>query len=415
MAVWKVVRRLAGAPMLACYLVGPGEDADRDGVGDWFEDILAAVPGMAIAATGEAPGAGDLAGARRALGATEATPLVLAGYSAGCQPVRSHLQAGVRPRGVLAIDGTHASIPPAPAQLAVWRDAAARARAGEHVLVTTCTLQRYTSRLRPPHVPFLPTADVLANVLELPELDALRPLSKPLAQYPGDPLLERHEGDLHFYAFGGTDVDKAAHAAQGRHVLPMMLRRHVAPLFPELTPPWRDPTVSLGERGVRWCEQELADGVRETPLGSNWSPRIEWYAEPAYRRETGQLLKLKSLAWCAVAQCAAQRECLLAGEAGAHGYYASGAELREGAKNVGLWRPGGSSYVPRRGDLLVLLRVGAGSDTAKDAWERHVVRVTRNDGGNLATIGGNEANAWGRQSVRWDDARVEGAIEYPTG
>jgi len=185
--------------------------------------------------------------------------------------------------------------------------------------------------------------------------------------------------------------------------------------WPEPDAPDPDPNPeaepdSLGARCVAWCEAERAAGVQEEPLGSNHSDRIEWYAEPAYRRETGALLRLKALPWCAVAQCAAQRECLAPGEAGAHGYYASGVELEESARTVGTWR--GPDYRPRVGDLAILLRQGV-SDPATAGWERHVVRVRTVGASECTTIGGNENNRWGVSALRLDDARIVGWIAYP--
>jgi hypothetical protein len=175
--------------------------------------------------------------------------------------------------------------------------------------------------------------------------------------------------------------------------------------------PWLDPARTLGDRCVLWSEAEMAAGVREVPPGSNTSPRIKQYFAPAYRRESGKLLGITAGPWCAVAACAAQRTCLLPGEKGAHGYYASGVELTAGCKLAGTWRDVG--YEPKRGDLVILMRAGSGSDKASQSWERHVARVCNYLGDTVETIGGNEANAWGRQFITMGDPRICGWVEYP--
>lgn len=65
--------------------------------------------------------------------------LILAGFSEGCQGVRTQLNAGVLPSAVLAIDGIHASDPPEAWQIAPWRQTLERARAGECFFLHTTT------------------------------------------------------------------------------------------------------------------------------------------------------------------------------------------------------------------------------------------------------------------------------------
>lgn len=66
-------------------------------------------------------------------------PLILAGFSEGCQGVRTQLNAGVMPDAVLAIDGIHASDPPEPWQIEPWRFTLERARRGECFFLHTTT------------------------------------------------------------------------------------------------------------------------------------------------------------------------------------------------------------------------------------------------------------------------------------
>lgn len=401
---FRVVQR-GTPPLVVCWLYGP-VDVDKDGI----DDLAEALPGLTIVA--DAKSSGSLTEARAIAGVSSDAPLVLVGYSAGCQPVRALMLTGAKPVAVVTIDGNHAGLPPASAQLSVWRELAAEARRGERQWIATCCLQRYVERLAQP---YMATSTLLSRVLDLPELATMKASQVPLPSYPAEPVFELHEGGLDVLAYPSTDCDKAAHAAQMRHVLPRVAREYLAPMLIDSPAterhPWQDSTLSLGERCVRFCEAEMAAGVREAPPGSNTSPRIRAYLEPCARRATGKPLGLTAAAWCAAAQCFAQRECLRPGESGAHGYFCSGAELTESAKSVGTWRDPG--YTPRVGDLVILLRKGV-SDPASAGWERHVARVrTAPVDGAVTTIGGNEENGWRVSDLRLDDARITGWVAYP--
>lgn len=394
LSTWRVVQRGRG-PLVACYLVGDVCDPD----------LRAALPGAPIVARSDAPltpTRPDIDGIRTAAGADSRT--VLVGWSAGCQPIRYYLRNGLDASAVVCLDGTSANYPtPEPWQIDTWAMLANSARRGETVFVATCTQQSYVEQLRPTAErpndhPYMWTRHVLQRAIgqDIP------------------PGFEVHDGGLHVFSHPSASIDGAAHIREVREHMPELLRRYIAPIYGDALPDTEPmPAVvggTLGERCVVWCEAELAAGVREEPAGSNTSPRIREYLAPAYRRATGQLLGLSSGAWCAAAQSFAQRSCLLAGEAGAHGYYASGVELAESAKEVGTWREPG--WTPRRGDLCVLVR--AGSDPATASWERHVVRVVdvRADG-TWISIGGNEADRWRYTTRRLDDAAITGWIEYP--
>ena len=69
--------------------------------------------------------------------------LVLVGFSEGCQGVRSALLGGVDPSAVLAVDGIHASNPPAESQLAPWQAYCARAKEETRLAYLTHTQDRH--------------------------------------------------------------------------------------------------------------------------------------------------------------------------------------------------------------------------------------------------------------------------------
>lgn len=347
--------------------------------------------------------------------------LVLLGWSAGCQAIRAHLKAGARPQVVVALDGTSGSVPADDAaHVAPWRELAERARAGGCLALLSHTGMTYTERL-PPAQRYAATVTILRAATGW-ALDDDGPIEAPV---------ERVEGDLHVLscrsAAGGAP-DAAAHVAQVTTLLPRLLRGHVVPWlarrFPpdgsggEMPlpvvnggPPATTPPLSLGERCVRLSQSEAAT-VRESPDGSNTSARIREYLAPCARRATGAYLGLVAANWCAAGACWVQREALLPGEHGAHGYRASGAELVDDATEVGTWRPvtvvrdGG--WTPARGDLAIYHRGLPGS------WERHVARVVewRSDG-TYRTIGANEANRWRETERRLDDRDLLGFIAYP--
>jgi len=213
-----------GAPVLACWLVGPQMDAA----------IRAALPGCRILAST----ARDLAPAEAAIRAAGGNgPLVLAGWSAGCESVRALLLAGVEPAAVVTLDGTHASLPAADWQIDVWRALAEEARRGERLWIATCTQQLYVESL-PAGQRFTATRHVLERAVgcELP------------------PGAEIHEGGLHVYSVPSAAIDAEAHKAQLRDWLPRVLREHVAPWLGLEPIPATVPTggsVSTGLRTLR--------------------------------------------------------------------------------------------------------------------------------------------------------------------
>lgn len=172
--------------------------------------------------------------------------------------------------------------------------------------------------------------------------------------------------------------------------------------------PWHEPGRTLGERAVVWSMAERDAGAREEPPGSNAGPRVISYLAPCVRK--GKLLGLRSGAWCAASACAAGTAALLPGEQLPHGYRASGLELVADATERGTWRPRGSGYRPKVGDVAVYSRGTPGS------WERHVVRVLAApapDSQRWTSIGGNENDRWQVTERSLEDAGLCGFIEYP--
>jgi len=131
-----------------------------------------------------------------AAGASPDAPVVLVGFSEGCQGVRTQLLAGVEPSAVLAVDGIHA-------QTEAWRTLVLRARRGEAKLTVT------HSSIEPGSYP---STTATAAVLES---------FRGTDDYPLTSVYE--DGGLRILGFAGTDA--AAHIFQGTVVLPNELAR----------------------------------------------------------------------------------------------------------------------------------------------------------------------------------------------
>lgn len=201
----RIVQSGSSPDIAILYLVGTHLDAD-------LRRVLGPAPW--IVAFGDAQGRSPIE-VTRALGLERVNSLVLCGYSAGTQAVRAALRSGSIPiadrLGVVTIDGTHASMPPEEWQIRTWHDLAEQARRGERLFVTTCTAQTYVEHLTTGR--FLATLTVLRMAID----ETL------------EPGAELHDGDLHVHAYPSKTIDKDAHIAQQRVVLPEMLERHVRP------------------------------------------------------------------------------------------------------------------------------------------------------------------------------------------
>jgi hypothetical protein len=196
-------------PLVVLYLVGSPMDPE----------LCAALgPGPAIVAYDDAVGAPlittiSFVTAKTGSGVSD---VILVGYSAGCQSVRGELMAGSNVSGVLAIDGTHANLPPEKWQIDVWRNWAALARQSERLFVATCTENTYVETSLPVPQRYSATISVLRLVTDFQIIPSEHPAGE-------------HDGALHVYGYSSATTDKAAHARQQTVVLPDMLARHAKP------------------------------------------------------------------------------------------------------------------------------------------------------------------------------------------
>lgn len=189
--------------------------------------------------------------------------LVLGGWSAGCLGVRKRLLEmrdlywSSKLRGLVLADGMHASLPPQPWQLDVWRPWIEKAREGELCPVCSATwkfrscgacngcgapagsegrlypftfaashtYQTYVEHL-PGGVAYSSTVNVLRKLSGAP-LDALGITS------PHEPKVRR-DGSFYIESWDSSTVDGKAHARQQTEALPGMLARYFRPLAEDI-------------------------------------------------------------------------------------------------------------------------------------------------------------------------------------
>lgn len=227
----RVVQRGASAHAVFLFLVGSHMDeALRVSLG----------PGPTIIADDSAHGLETLAQllsiAGKGRGGDPITGYSLVGYSMGCERVRTLMRAGALPEAVIAIDGTHASFPPVPWQIEIWRDIASDARKGKLLFVATHTFQTYTEHLKID--PYTATVSVLRMATGF-ALTGGGPIDA-----PG----ETQDGDLFVYSYSSASIDKHAHELQQQVALPWVLHRHLEPLIDgsRVTIPPPPPTLETG-------------------------------------------------------------------------------------------------------------------------------------------------------------------------
>lgn len=386
----RIIQRGSSSDLVVAYLLGPHIDEPmREALGPspWivaFTDAAGVSPTNVVIA----------------LGIDRVRSLVAVGYSAGTQAVRAALRSGSFPTcdriGIVAIDGTHASIPPQPWQLRIWQLAAEQARKGEKLFVATCTAQTYVEQL-PAEQRYLSTISVLR--------DAIDPALTP--RMPPD---ERHDGDLHVYAYASRSCDAAAHIAQQREVLPMVLAKHVRPWLeivadPETKPDGCRPRRSLGERALDVAATFV--GWREA--GPNKGDLVRRSLAGCTRIVSGREVPLgirEGVPWCAAFVGFCEHMVQFPGEP-RYPWRAAVWELVRDAKDARTWHEVGA-YVPRPGDLAVFKR---GGKDPRNGVEGHVERVASVlSDGMFESIGGNVGDAVARRRWRIEEQSASEAL-----
>ncbi len=163
---------------------------------------------------------------------------VVGGWSAGVSKVRAMLGEECDPMALVLADGTHASKPPRAEQIEVWQPYVERGRAGKMVFVASHIFNTYVESLPSPYLSTVSTLRLLTGW--------------PLG-YGGtvETPIEQHDGELHVYSYTSSACDAPAHGAQLNHALPMMLARHVRPLFDTASAAVPVDLVGMGGRILR--------------------------------------------------------------------------------------------------------------------------------------------------------------------
>lgn len=412
---WQLVQRPASptSPLVALYHVGQGV----------YPRLRAAAPGAGIVARstrllGAQPS--DIAAARARAGCGPEAPIIVGGWSAGCQSVRSLLLAGLEVDAVLAIDGTSGPwpLPDGAAEVRVWRDLARRARERQLRAVLSCTQQTYTEQLPRATKPGDqgPYASTLTVLRRATGLDL----------QPGDDVTE---GGLRVISTPSARIDAAAHIAEQNETLPMALAwslRAPAELalddpgeldlldvslsvlggasswlagLPALVAPRLVAPPSLGLRALELVRAQL--GVRETPGAAHTKAILDFlYGCTAHRLRGAQLagrrlgLATDETSWCMALQGWADHSAAQDGET-VPPWRAACWEGVADSREAGTWRDVSSGYEPKPGDLAFYRRAGG---DPRNAWNQgHVVRVASTvTGGHFEGLAGNEGDA-----VRW--------------
>jgi hypothetical protein len=166
--------------------------------------------------------------------------LALIGFSGGCQRIRSLVRDdGVRAHAYLLIDGTHASLPVQPNEIAWLQQLAAEARSGQTQLVVSHSWQTYVEEL-PPEKRFSSTIRVLRMATGYPLTEA-GPLESPRIT---------QSGELWIYSYASQKIDGQAHADQHEWALPALAAAHIAPALTGQTYVPTEKTKSGGGLGL---------------------------------------------------------------------------------------------------------------------------------------------------------------------
>jgi hypothetical protein len=182
---------------------------------------------------------------------------------------------------------------------------------------------------------------------------------------------------------------------------------------------WKNPLLSLGERCVLFCENEMKNKVCEDYKGAYTSKRIREYFSICTRLTNGKEIHipLQSGNWCAASQSFALHESLLPDEVLPHGYRLGVVEIVSDCQRLGLWRPTPSvkagKYSIKKGDIIVFDR--SNPNKPETAWFRHIGRVLEITSNNsFKCISGNSGGKWSVSNHTLDQANLLGFGEYPS-
>jgi hypothetical protein len=341
--------------------------------------------------------------------------VVVVGYSAGCMGVRAMLgDAGDGPEGwpdaVVAVDGIHSSRPPTRWQHDVWQPYLAACRAGERVLVASCT------QILPPA--FSGTRETIGAITGL-VLPKLRDEDEPVTIRDGQLRIHVHPGR-----------GRAAHQRQAAdHLAPMVaeamvmlgatedaataptLRGAALPLGGPKRPPSPPvaPQRTLAAATLARALVDLEGGVCED-LGRNDGRRIREYCQPFGIQPPVMWCAVGVSTWIHEGATVLDREAPVDGSPGAR---ALGAQFKTAGRYVEAADIRPEHLIP--GNALVWAR---GDLSDPDEWRGHVgLLAAEAEGQVLPTVEPNSGPRGDRVALSpWQDIgqpRTERRLDDP--
>lgn len=256
----------ARRPLVVGYLLQRAHPPGQPHLDDQIRETL---PGATILAYQEADGEPLAETERRARDVGwPGGPLVLMGYSAGClRGIRQRLLDGADPAAVVAIDGTHASLPPENWQLDAWRRLWTEACARRKLFVATHTYLTYVEG-RDARPRYQATVTTLRQITGLP------------LEHGGDlPLgVEASIGNAHIHSYRSARADQSAHGKQLLYVLPAMISRYVGPYLARLAtaslPPPSEPEPRPAPEPSPSTVRVLRRGMMNSDDVRSWQDRL---------------------------------------------------------------------------------------------------------------------------------------------
>lgn len=262
------------------------------------------------------------------------------------------------------------------------------------------------SEIKPPYASTTAVAEEFLDLLGVPRTDPRRPRPDH-AELDGVTV-----ADFWVSATGVTASDHSSHVTI---LAPELLRTEVTAFAHTLvdyslgdTEPAPPPSLTLGERCVQWCREEMA---RENPPSAN--TLAGWFSHTTRLIEGREVpLGIRSGNHCAVAQCEAARATAFPGELVPHHYRAAAKELMRDAVRANAWHPieevRDGKWTPTTGDLAVYHRPGGAP------WWGHVERVSGHVPEGFKTIGANEqGRKWVEEIASYMHQHLLGFIAYP--
>jgi hypothetical protein len=180
---------------------------------------------------------------------------------------------------------------------------------------------------------------------------------------------------------------------------------------------WKNASISLGERCVAFCENEMKSGVKEDYPASYTSTRIAQYFSVCTRLIQGEEVPIGIQLgnWCSCSQSFALHESILPGETKPHGFRVGVVELVSDLKTNNLYRDAASvrqgKYQIKRGDLVIWDR--SNPSKPETAWWRHVSRITEVNDSTFTCISGNSGGKFSISHHQLSQPNLLGFGEYP--